>query len=455
MDNISKLSKDQIKQAIKLFKIKESDIISNDQAKKAYELYVGLHKKPNFENGPDKVRPNPNESFSVKYFKIPERITYLTRWVIKILPFIDLLSQVGNLPLQRTTDDFEGYIDEIFEKYLFALEDIYDEITEYNIIREIDLINVKVLSNEIKQSISEYYKGYPSEAYGVLEQVINSNLMSEGYLHSIMTIFDTIVEPLYKMRQGNDYVYSEEEMFHIPFNKRGLVSTNRYSIPGLPCVYLGSTPLTCWEELSKPNLDSVQTSLFIKKDVSYLDLSTPPKAIIGRLIEAHQANGTSENEMEKIYKHLTSYIVLWPLMAACSIRVKNAKDSFKPEYIFPQLLLQWIRRSDFDGVCYFSTKISNYTMETAGLYRNFAFPVQDSKKAEGYCSILKEKFDITDAVPWQVFQIYKGSSFAEPNKEAIKAEVELVQGMSLLYSNTDFSRLENFLIQKYEKKKNQ
>lgn len=34
-----------------------------------------------------------------------------------------------------------------------------------------------------------------------------------------------------------------------------------------------------------------------------------------------------------------SYLIIWPLMAACSVRVKNTTNTFKPEYIIPQLLL--------------------------------------------------------------------------------------------------------------------
>ncbi|MFW1494652.1 hypothetical protein ACEV9S_24505, partial [Vibrio parahaemolyticus] len=48
----------------------------------------------------------------------------------------------------------------------------------------------------------------------------------------------------------------------------------------------------------------------------------------------------------------------WPLIAACSIRVKNPSDNFKPEYIIPQLLLQWARDyKSIDGIRYTSTHI--------------------------------------------------------------------------------------------------
>ncbi len=91
-------------------------------------------------------------------------------------------------------------------------------------------------------SIQEYLKGYPNVAYENLEDCINKYLLPEGYLNHIMTIHDPNKNKLYKMRVGTNHTYSKNEMFHIPFELRGLVKTNRYSIPGLPCVYLGSSP---------------------------------------------------------------------------------------------------------------------------------------------------------------------------------------------------------------------
>ncbi|HHB2092386.1 TPA: hypothetical protein ACOQ5N_003637, partial [Bacillus cereus] len=135
----------------------------------------------------------------------------------------------------------------------------------------------------------------------------------------------------------------------------------------------------------------------------------------------------------------------WPLMAACSIRVKNTTDTFKPEYIIPQLLLQFIRYEGFfDGVSYFSTKVDNYSAETAVLYKNFAFPVQGGA-TKGLCPELLSKFEVSDAVPWNMFQLYKDSNHCDPHEGEKRIEHEFINGTSLLYSSTDFSKLETFL----------
>ncbi|WP_255249824.1 hypothetical protein [Bacillus sp. FJAT-45066] len=454
---ILKLTKEQIDLAINLIEIKSTDVISDEQAQNAYKLYKGLHMKPNLNKGPDKVKPLKEVTkgnkvvlpVSVELFKTPERILYLTSWVIKVLPFIELLSGVGKLPLSRNDSDFEGYIDNVLAKYISVVKIIHEKIDkEYNLLQEIDLINIVGLSKAILKSLQHYYEGFPNTSYEVLDNTIETFLKPKGYLNHILTINDPSINKLYKMRTGSNHIYSRDEMFHIPFQLRGLVSTNRYSIPGLPCVYLGSSPLTCWEELNKPDLNTVQTSLFLVQGTSYLDFSTPPGAVIERLILTHQFFGIED--MQKTFEELTSYIVVWPLIAACSIKVKDASHTFKPEYVIPQLLLQWIRHSTFDGICYFSTKPDNYTMKSATLYRNYAFPVQSLQK-EGHCSKLRDKMTITNAVPWQMFQLYKGTYLVSTNQETIDTELEFVDGLGLLYSATDFNLLETFLVNKLEK----
>ncbi|MFK4416830.1 hypothetical protein ABH961_005408 [Bacillus sp. RC251] len=314
-----------------------------------------------------------------------------------------------------------------------------------------DLELVKDLCNGIINSLKEYYKGFPSKAFIEFRRVLINNVSIPNHFNDIKTLQNFDNEFLYKMRVGTDHIFTSEEMFHIPLELRGIVSTNRYSIPGLPCIYLGSSPLTCWEELNKPDLNTVQTSVFKSDDISYIDLSTPPVVFIEKIIKKFDDFGTIMKKRlfaDRLNEpnEVISYLITWPLMAACSVRVKNTTDTFKPEYIIPQLLLQFIRYDGFfDGVSYFSTKVDNYSATTAVLYKNFAFPVQDGA-TKGLCSKLQSKFDVSDAVPWKM---YKDSHHCLPHEGEKRVEHEFIDGMSLLYSSTDFSKLETFLQNKF------
>lgn len=55
-------------------------------------------------------------------------------------------------------------------------------------------------------------------------------------------------------------------------------------------------------------------------------------------------------------KNLIEYFLYWIIQCACSIFVKNKNRVFKEEHIIPQLIMQNIRRTDIDGIMYFSTR---------------------------------------------------------------------------------------------------
>ncbi|WP_430794528.1 hypothetical protein [Bacillus thuringiensis] len=456
---ILKLRTELIDIAFKLIAIREDTIVSKQEAELAFSLYIKLKEM----NEPRKFKFYPfneNEAseFSLDNFsKDAKRIIRLRNWVLEVLPIIDLYNQVGKLPLTRENEDFIEYLKNCFNTYISGLEIICSTTLE-TVITKKDLDLVKDLCKGIINSLKEYYKGFPSMAFKEFQRVLINNLSRPNHFNEIKILQNYDNELFYKMRVGTDHVFTSEEMFHIPLQFRGIVSTNRYSIPGLPCIYLGSTPLTCWEELNKPDLNTVQTSVFKSDDISYIDLSTPPVVFIDKIIKKFDNFGTIMKKRllaDKLNEpnEVISYLIIWPLMAACSVRVKNTTDTFKPEYIIPQLLLQFIRYDEFfDGVSYFSTKVDNYSAATATLYKNFAFPVQGGLN-KGLCPKLLSKFEVSDAVPWNMFQLYKDSHHCDAHEGEKRVEHEFINGMGLLYSSTDFSKLETFLHNKLLLKK--
>lgn len=72
----------------------------------------------------------------------------------------------------------------------------------------------------------------------------------------------------YRMRSADNYTQytknTEDEMYHIPFNKRYLIGNERYSLTGFPTFYLSSSIYSCWEECNRCNLDFSNVALFKK-----------------------------------------------------------------------------------------------------------------------------------------------------------------------------------------------
>lgn len=52
--------------------------------------------------------------------------------------------------------------------------------------------------------------------------------------------------------------------------------------------------------------------------------------------------------------------VCWPIILACSLLVSDNQATFKPEYIVPQLVLQWVTsQENVDGIQYPSLHVDH------------------------------------------------------------------------------------------------
>ncbi|WP_346836036.1 RES domain-containing protein [Paenibacillus polymyxa] len=423
--------------------LRKDHMVSDDLRDAAVQLYSMLRNKPPITSSNRIIGildDNGKEKYSnlTEYYNDKQRIEFLLFWTVKMIPILDILTGIGKLPYYRKKNetDFEEFVNRKLEVYKEAINALEDR----TILSNEDINFVGTICDDLNAALSRYLEGFPGEAFIIFKRIMEC--IEALNIDSLTDSVGKVDLLLFKMRLGSsNRMFGKDEMFHIPFENRGLVKTNRYSIPGLPCLYLGRTPLTCWEEMGKPDLNTTHTSLFIPAEtLSYFDISIPPAAIADHLVKYLKYR--YGEDLSNLYRLLRTYLIMWPLIASCSIRVLNTEDTFKPEYILSQLLLQWIQQSaKYDGISYFSTKINHYSEKNYWVYQNFAFPVKE-RKGTGYCEQLRSKFlHITNASPWQVFQLHKElTGIGEQN-----TMIEFMSGMSVNYNKTDFGRLETFL----------
>ena len=231
----------------------------------------------------------------------------------------------------------------------------------------------------IRQILSAFLRGNHQDAMELTKKMMKS--MKMGQL--------SLDVPMYKCRENSRLFHlSKEEMFHIPFDKRDLVGNQRYSLSGLPCLYLGGSSYICWEELGRKDFNtSNYCGYSLKEEVSVFDMLLP--------IEI-----TSEHQIRRAI-----------LTMACSLAAK--RDSlFKPEYILPQCVLHsLIHRSYYNHtifcVQYYSSHLLNgdadyfepsfSNQDFLPRYVNYVFPATSSK-CEGYHDVLKNLFNQTETV---------------------------------------------------------
>ena len=287
----------------------------------------------------------------------------------------------------KSSDDYKAFLND----YLL----LYIEILNKHKVNSRITNRVARFNKYIGLIFSEYYNGRHNMAYELFKEALNTCIDIDIFTRSISnnSVF-------YRGRKHKEKKFSKKEMFHIPFEKRFKVSTERYSYPGLPCLYLGSSQEVCATELGE-EISNLTIARFIyhknQNDYKMLDLTS---------LLFDFFSGAYENEAEKFLANL-------PLILICSTYTlydNEEEVKFKNEYILPQLLLEYIiNESIFKdcaviGVKYFSVKEDFIQYFLKGDFYamqkicNYVFPTQGTKNNTGHCSRLENMFEVAEII---------------------------------------------------------
>lgn len=328
-----------------------------------------------------------------------------------------------------------GFITKILNDYLTLLKSVSEKTIKIKGLRyETKLENICKNQTQFVEGILNtlkiYLDGKPAQAYETFSNTMDERL--KKYKKMLSTKEFNEGESFYRLRKSEgNYAFTTHEMFHVPFELRGTLNTQRYSIPGFPSLYLGKTIYVAWEELKRPMLENFQAvRLRSTKKITYLDLTV---------------NDWGTNNMNKdAYK----YFMTWPLIAACSIQVKNTEHTFKQEYIIPQLLLQWIRNTNvLDAIIYQSTHIKIDTLTPIKDMYNIVIPVKGIQEV-GYCNDLMKMFTMTETVSKQLIDVSSGGAqFIYMNNELLYLDnklptIEFIKGQKFPYSYSVLGKME-------------
>lgn len=281
------------------------------------------------------------------------------------------------IPINNMNVYFPSYVNDYLKKYSDFLKKNY-------VIQEDTFNIINDFGQKIYACLLEYYCGQHSSARALFDLAI-----SHIGLDSICV--QLIQENFYRARKRRQQpsIFGESEMFHIPLEQRYKVLTQRYSYPGLPCLYLSSSYQVCVKEIEHES-DDFSIAIITKAaktNVLVLDLC---------FFQKYDFNNLTKEQFSK-------FIKLWPLVACCSFTFNNTeKMHFRPDYIIPQLLLEFIMDKNTDniissidktllGIRYHSIKTSLFDKDDN--YINYVFPVC-SDNHEGLCPNLSNLFKI-------------------------------------------------------------
>lgn len=144
------------------------------------------------------------------------------------------------------------YIDALSQKLRSYVEYVKTQIAaDVYVIRKIKHLNESILAaiSDIKQANSQ-------QAYSCISKFITDE--KDNIELPVYTLNNKT--PLFRLRYSESDLTYRRDIFHIPNSLRHIISQQRYSITGVPCLYLSGCAFTAWLELNKPNFSNLWCS---------------------------------------------------------------------------------------------------------------------------------------------------------------------------------------------------
>ena len=302
--------------------------------------------------------------------------------------------------------------------------------------------------------------GQRAQAFAVFNAMCSEqDKRSTGY--PVITL--SAEHPLFRARASDSALDTKGELFHIPFEKRGRVTSQRYSIPGLPCLYFGETLYGCWVELGKPPLDQMYYSRFSATGsplIKVVDLDYDLCDLVDRGDHIEKVVPESDGTytlMDGPGGGWISKIVWWPLLAACSLLRYDPKQSFHEEYLMPHLFMEYLLHEErLAGVRYFSCRGqlgARSRRQVKSALMNIAIPTRKQALA-GFCSDMVSAFHMTDPLSWRLMDAIGEYDWSAPDLNTVTShsQFQTSANNTTSYYQTLFFALEmRYYMQQSEK----
>ena len=251
--------------------------------------------------------------------------------------------------------------DQYFDDLRLKYQSLISQMEEYQADDEMLKI-ARLYVDNIIRSIELYYRGDIGKSQEImdclLDDCLNDSIAVSNINNSIafseIGHLDDMEVQFYRARLNDNVTdFNAKNMLHIPFNKRGIIKSERFSIPGLPCLYLGNTSYVCWLEMNMP--------ADFRFNVSPIRLDNTQKVLnltvgIRDFFDVIQDETMKEEDKEN---YIFSMLKLLILAIATSYKVKDGNRSFKSEYIISQMIMLSCKNRGLDGITYFSKCVSD------------------------------------------------------------------------------------------------
>ena len=311
-------------------------------------------------------------------------------------------------------------------------------------------------AEQLKISIESYYSGDFVAADEAVKSILD-NIVQRNDSHIITNLTDLYIDSeshqWFRARQGNKSKnFQRNDMRHVPYTLREKVGNTRYSISGIPCLYLGNSIYACYCETKKPIDDQMWVSRYVpQQPIRLLNLSTTAFELVNAAYCIKELTKDSFTE-EKYDNFIKEFFANWILQSACSVHVnRTSTPSFNEEYIIPQRLMIMLKKYNLDGIMYFTVqdKVS-YTSPLSWISKNIAIPAFDSISGT-YSKKIDSMFILSNPLNIAEFKNNRAGTgkecFSHYTNLARTNEPVIINETGTLYSHTQYYRAEIELMQ--------
>lgn len=297
----------------------------------------------------------------------------------------ETIDRLNHLYLEDNLED--DYIERIKKQRDLLLE----IVTSSQLVDSVDIDKINIAYNQVILSVQAFLKGNIQDSILQIKKFIFQEYITRKFVYIRHKHINTHELVAYRARKCDTHnLFPCTEMMHIPNHKRHLVSNQRFSLSGYPCLYIGASIYGCWEELDRPDIEKFNiVCVRNEKLVNFVDLTLP-----------------YFNEKNLTPEHIYTSILPW----LCSFRARYKGHSFIEEYAIPQILMSILISSHkrsrsviqdimaYQGLMYTSTiyNTSKDLFKDKKLMTNYVVPILGNKINDyGLCEYVCDYFSLT------------------------------------------------------------
>ena len=337
--------------------------------------------------------------------------------------------------------DNEYYIN-LASKYSHLIEKAKANHADEDTLKEIKKYTDKVLT-----AIRLYYHGNVISFHQIIHNLVKGCIDDTLEVDSIEKSYAFLGETgseiqFFRGRISTSSIpFKAQDMLYLTKELRGFSDSYRFSIPGVPCLYLGNSSYACWLELGRPaDHDFVVSPVLLDNKQRIMNL-----AVMNRDYHAL-------NEMEET--RVRTWLKLLILMIATSYRIKDNNRKFKSEYIVSQSIMLACSRLGLDGVAYYSKRVDDDAFSQAAINLALFVKYQTVKSKK---SLIDAHIKIDDSTNYQMFRQLKWSEEYSYPLRCLKIGTSNRIGNynhQYDYKETEFCRFDQFLFSEWKDKEN-